>query len=138
MADPVAALLRRSLGHLESEVPASYGHLVATMGPMVIDLDVDGERFGVHGGPRILVVDGPSPVATARVATTRDTIVAVLDAELTLHLAVETGRVDVRGRLDDVVRAHDALLAYAHAAVRAPSVPALVAQLRGTGPSGRR
>ena len=37
---------------------------------------------------------------------------------------------DVRGSLDDVLRAHDALLAYVHAAVRAPSVPGLVDELR--------
>ena len=57
-------------------------------------------------------------------------VLDVLDAELSLSEAVETGRVDVHGSLDDVVHAHDALLAYAHAAVRAPSVPGLVDGLR--------
>ena len=34
------------------------------------------------------------------------------------------------GTLDDVQRAHDALLAYVHASVRAPSQPGLLAALR--------
>jgi hypothetical protein len=140
MAEPVGSLLRRSLDHVEHEAPASYRHLLDTLGPLVIGIDVDGERFALRGGARLEVIDGRvggmvdgviDAVAGTHVALSRAAILAVLDAELGLAEAVETGRIAVRGRLDDVVRTHDTLIAYAHAAVRAPSVPALMAQLRG-------
>lgn len=130
MAEPVASLLRRSLDHLASEVPDSYHHLITTLGPLVVELDVDGELFALRGGRPPSVVEGPADRAHVRVSTSRATILDVLDAELALPEAVQAGRVRVRGSLDDVVRAHDALIAYAHAAVRAPSVPGLLAALR--------
>jgi hypothetical protein len=42
--------------------------------------------------------------------------------------------VSVRGSLDDVLRAHDTMLAYVHAAVRAPSQPELLNALRTESP----
>ena len=93
-------------------------------------LDVDGERFALRAGPRVEVVDGPAPEAGARIAIPRTTVIDVLDAKVALAEAVESDRITVRGSLDDVLRAHDTLIAYTHAAVRAPSVPALLAELR--------
>jgi hypothetical protein len=130
MAESVASLFRRSLDHLASEVPESYHHLVRMLGPLVVELDVDGELFSVRGRGRLEVAHGAAGEAGARVSTSRAAIVDVLDGEMALHQAVEAGHVDVCGSLDDVVRAHDALIAYAHAAVRAPSIPGLLAALR--------
>lgn len=128
MAETVASLLRRSLEHLAQEVPDSYHHLVAQLGPLVVE--VDGELFSVRGSRRLEVADGAAVEAGARVTTSRAAIVDVLEADVTLGEAVQAGHVDVRGSLDDVVRAHDALIAYAHAAVRAPSIPGFLALLR--------
>ncbi|MGH4009207.1 MAG: hypothetical protein ACRDTH_13810 [Pseudonocardiaceae bacterium] len=130
MADTVALLLRRSLAHLASEVPASYRHLQHVLGPLVIELDVDGELFALRGGPRLEVVEGTAPMAGARITIPRAAIIDVLDARVALAEAVESNRIAVRGSLDDVLRAHDTLIAYAHAAVRAPSAPGLLAELR--------
>ncbi|WP_448617267.1 hypothetical protein [Geodermatophilus sp. URMC 65] len=130
MAESVASLLRRSLDHLASEVPESYHALLEELGPLAVAMDVDGEIFSVRGGTRLDVTDGAESAAGAWVATSRRAIIGVLDAEMSLSEAVETDRVAVRGSLDDVVRAHDALIAYAHAAVRAPSAPGLLAALR--------
>jgi hypothetical protein len=135
VAEPVAALLRRSLGHLAREVPASYRHLLAELGALVVEVHVDGEVFSVRGGPELAVTDGAPADAGARITTSRRAVLDVLDVGLPLGEAVATGRVDVRGSLDDVLRAHDALLAYAHGAVRAPSVPGLLDGLRGDGGS---
>ncbi|MGO9156960.1 SCP-2 sterol transfer family protein [Mycobacterium sp.] len=134
MAEPVSSLLRRSVEHLADEVPDSYRLLVAELGPMVVELDVDGELFSLRGDGRLQVSDGPADNAGARIATSRATILEVLDAEVALGEAVEAGRVSVRGSLDDVQRAHDALLAYVHAAVRASSQPALLSELRAGPP----
>lgn len=134
MAERISALLRRSLEHLEAEVPDSYRLLVAALGPMVVELDVDGETFSLSGGPRLRVTEGAAQPAGARIATSRVTILDLLDAKVGLGQAVENGRVRVRGPLDEVQRAHDSLLAYVHAAVRAPSQPTLLSELRAGAP----
>ena len=130
MAERISTLLRRSLGHLASDVPASYRIILDRIGPLVVDIDVDGERFSLSGGQSLAVTDGPPTSAGARIVTSRSTILDVLDAAVGLREAVDSGAVTVQGALDDVIRAHDTLLAYVHAAVRAPSQPALMTELR--------
>jgi hypothetical protein len=134
MAERVSSLLRRSVEQLEREVPEGYRLLVAELGPMVVELNVDGEIFTLRGGDRLRVSDGAADTAGARITTSRVTILDVLDARVALGEAVEAGTVSVRGSLDDVQRAHDSLLAYVHAAVRASSQPTLLAELR-SGPT---
>jgi hypothetical protein len=134
MAERISSLLRRSVEHLEHEVPDSYRLLVTELGPMVVELDIDGELLSLRGGDRLVVSDGAAQTAGARVVTSRLTILDLLDAVLGLGEAVEAGAVAVRGSLDDVQRAHDSLLAYVHAAVRAPSQPGLLAALRAGTP----
>ncbi|MCV7408917.1 SCP-2 sterol transfer family protein [Mycobacterium florentinum] len=130
MVEQISSLLRRSVEHLEDEVPDSYRRLVAEFGPMVVELDVDGEVFSVRGGDRLQVSDGAAQPAGVRIATSRVTILDLLDAGVGLGEAVEAGRISVRGSLDDVQRAHDSLRAYVDAAVRASTQPALLTELR--------
>lgn len=133
MAEHVSSLLRRSVEHLEDEVPDSYRLVREVLGPLVVAVEVDGELFSLRGGRRLEVSDGPADVAGARVTTSRAAILDLLDARVGLDEAVQAGTVVVRGSLDAVLRAHDTLLAYVHAAARAPSHPELLAVLR-TGP----
>ena len=130
MAERVSSLLRRSVEHLASEVPKSYRLVLDKLGPMIVEVDVDGDVFSLRGRQRLEVADGAVSTAGARIATSREAILDVLDAKVGLGHAVEGGTVAVRGSLDDVQRAHDTLLAYVHAAVRAPSQPGLLAALR--------
>ncbi|ORW29188.1 SCP-2 sterol transfer family protein [Mycobacterium paraense] len=130
MAERVSSLLRRSVGHLEDEVPDSYRLLVSRIGPMVVELDVDGEVFSLRGGQRLQVSDGAAQTPSVRIVTSRAGILDLLDARVGLDEAVEAGTVWVGGSLDDVQRAHDSLLAYVHAAVRAPTQPGLLSELR--------
>ncbi len=130
MAERVSSLLRRSVEHLEDGVPESYRLLVAAIGPMVVELDVDGEVFSLRGGQRLQVSDGAAQTPSVRVVASRAGILDLLDARVGLDEAVEAGTVGVRGSLDDVQRAHDSLLAYVHAAVRAPTQPGLLSELR--------
>ena len=133
MAEHLSSLMRRSVGHLEDEVPDSYRLVVESLGPLVVDVDVDGELFSLRGGRRLEVTDGQAGVGGARITSSRAAILDLLDAKLGLDEAVQAGDVGVYGSLDDVLRLHDTLLAYVHAAVRAPSHPELLAALR-TGP----
>lgn len=130
MAEQVSSLLRRSVEHLADDVPDSYHLVLDALGPLVVELDVDGEVFSLRGGHRLEVSDGAASMAGTRIATSRSAILDVLDAKVGLGEAVEAGTVAVRGSLDDVQRAHNTLLAYVHAAVRAPSQPGLLAALR--------
>jgi hypothetical protein len=130
MAERVSSLLRRSVGHLESEVPASYRHMLEALGPLVVEVDVDGEVFSLSGGRRLDVTDGSLAAAGARIGSSRAAILDLLDARFGLDEAVQAGVVSVHGSLDDILRAHDTLLAYVHAAVRAPSHPELLGALR--------
>ncbi|WP_301148782.1 SCP-2 sterol transfer family protein [Mycobacterium simiae] len=130
MAERVSSLLRRSIAHLEDEVPQSYRVLVATLGSLVVQLDVDGEVFALRGGDRLRVSNGTAPGAGVRIATSRLAVLELIDARVGLGEAVEAGMVRVHGSLDDVQRVHEALQAYVHAAVRASSQPALLSQLR--------
>jgi hypothetical protein len=134
MGERVSSLLRQSVEHLSNEVPASYRLVLDQLGPMIVQLDVDGEQFCLNGGQRLQVTDGAADGARAHITTSRDAILAVLDAKIGLGHAVEAGAVAVQGSLDDVQRAHDTLLAYVHAAVRAPSQPKLLAALRAGRP----
>lgn len=134
MVNQVSSLLRRSVDHLAEEVPDSYRLLLETLGPLVVELQVDDERFWLKGGRRIEVCDGAPGTPGARISASRDAVLAVLDAAVSLEQAVEAGMVEVRGALDEILRAHDTLLAYVHAAVRAPSQPGLLTALRGGPP----
>ena len=89
----------------------------------MVEVDVDGELFSLRGGRRLEVADGAAGAPGARVATSRAAILDVLDAKVGLDEAVQAGPSTCCGSLDDIVRAHDTLLAYVHAAVRAPSKP---------------
>ncbi len=101
MAEHVASLLRQSVGHLEAEVPDSYRLLLEALGPLVVEVDVDGELFALRGGSRLDVSDGPAKVAGARVAVSRAAILDLLDAKMSLDEAVEAGTVAVQGSLDE-------------------------------------
>lgn len=127
----VADLLRRSLALLAAEVPDSHRRVHTELGPAVVEVTTDDETFTIRAdGPSIVVTDCPADTPGIRIGTTRGTILAVVDAESTLAEAVETDALTVRGSVDDVLRAHDALLAYAHAAARAPGTDGLLGALR--------
>jgi hypothetical protein len=130
MAELVSSLLRRSVEHLQDEMPDSYRLLLAELGPMVVELDVDGDVFALRGGDRLAVSDGAARTADVRIVTSRVVILDLLDARVGLGEAVEAGTVSVHGSLDDVQRAHDSLRAYVHAAVRAYTQPELLSELR--------
>lgn len=131
MAEQLSSLLRRSVEHLADEVPDSYRLVLQALGQLLVEVEVDGELFSLRGGRRLEVCEGAAGMADARITTSRAAILELLDARVGLDEAVQAGTVGVRGSVDHVLRAHDTLLAYVHAAVRAPSQPALLCALRG-------
>jgi hypothetical protein len=134
MAERISSLLRRSVGHLAAEVPDSYGLTLDALGPLVVALEVDGEHLSLEGGHELAVTDGEPASAGVRITTSRATILDVLGAKVDLQDAVTKGTVEVRGSLEDILRAHDTLQAYVHAAVRAPTHYGLLDALRADVP----
>jgi hypothetical protein len=134
MAEPISSLLRRSVEHLCEEAPASQRLTLDALGPLVVALVVDDEAFSLSGGRALAVTDGDTDTAGVRITTSRSTILDVLDGRLDLRDAVDTGAIGVLGSLDDVLRVHDTLHAYVHAAIRAPSQSGLLDALRGGRP----
>jgi hypothetical protein len=132
MAEKVSSLLRRSVEHLADEVPDSYRLTLDALGPLVVALDVDDEHFSLTGGRQLVVADGEPTSANVRITTSRATVLDVLDANVGLQDAVDASTVGVRGSLDDVLRVHDTLRAYVHAAVRAPTQAGLLDALRAS------
>src|SRR5258705_8405486 len=82
MAEQVSSLLRRSVEHLSDEVPDSYRLVLKKLGPLVVELDVDGELFSLRGGHRLEVSDGAADTPGTRIATSRTAILDVLDAKV--------------------------------------------------------
>jgi hypothetical protein len=133
MAEQVSSLLRRSVEHLSDEVPDSYRLLLRELGPLVVELDVDGELFSLRGGHRLEVSDGAADAPGTRIATSRT---AILDVPMPRSGC--TSRGSGQHRRPWLTRRHPACTRHhagvRHAAVRAPSQPELLAAFR-TGPS---
>ncbi len=108
-------MFRRCCGDLSgtsrTRCPTATGLLLEALGPMVVEVDVDGELFSLRGGGRLRGVGRSG----ARSWRRPDRQLAgrhpgLLDARVGLDEAVEAGTVRVQGSLDDVLRAHDTLL----------------------------
>ncbi|MCP3100720.1 sterol-binding-like protein [Myxococcus sp. K15C18031901] len=127
--DSVARLLRESLGVLEREHPVLHARMSARLTGAVLSFEVDDERFHVSfvsGTARVLPGRGASGLL---LATSKQTLRAVLEARLALEDAVQVDAVRVLGPLELLTSAHEALRCYVHGAVRCPSFPALLTRL---------
>jgi hypothetical protein len=120
-----STLLRRSLETLERERPD-----VATLGALDVAIRVGEERVGLRAEDGRVVVAAPPPEARVDVVTGRDTILALVDGEVSLVDAVVGDALALRGAVPDLARFHDALWLYLQGAVRAPSFPALLRAFR--------
>jgi len=127
-----ASFLGESLDVMRRETPRAYAALCERLAPHVVHLVVGDEALGVCGngdGYAVSVVAAPAD-ASVDVRTTRATILALIDARLSLIDAILTDGIELRGCPDDVVAFHDALLTYVHGAVRSPSFPRLLRAYR--------
>ncbi len=126
----MATLLRGSLRAISRQVPEAHDALRLALDGVVVSLRVGDERFSVSGGAQ-LHVGGWRDDATVLVETTRGAVLAVIDEGLPLTALVWDGRVAVRGALDAIATVYEALLAFAHGAVRSPDARAALRRFRG-------
>jgi hypothetical protein len=130
---PIAALLAESFELLAARLPQAHARMLALLRGSEIELVLDGERIRLRFGHGVELnnqnVDEPTS-SGPRIECSVATILAVLDARLTLPEAVESDALRVRADLDRLVFLHDGLLAYVHGAVRCPGFPELLVRLR--------
>jgi hypothetical protein len=124
------SFLRRSLDALARERPDVARRLAAEIGPLAVAIEVDGDRALLSSDGRTVRCDQDARDAAVDVRADLTTLLALIDGETSLEDAVLAERVLLRGDAPDLARFHDALWLYLQGAVRAPSFPALLAELR--------
>jgi hypothetical protein len=129
--------LARSLTLFEDEQPRIYAEIAARVGIREVRCDVDGDLITIRGdGSRLHLtraVDAPA----VRIRTSREVILALIDAETTLQDALWDDRILLKGLLPDLLAFHDGLMAFLHGAVRCPSFPDLLQEYLGASPDRR-
>lgn len=132
VVESIAALLRDSLDRLAREAPRHRARLARALCPHRVEIAVDHERLWVVGDGEVLRVlsEPPEQGPSARIATSSATILAVLDAHVTLAEAVERGQLHVVAPLSELDALREALLVYVHGGVRTRSFAPLIDRLR--------
>lgn len=130
----VQKLLAESFAVLALELPAAWARFCRSLEGRWIELNVDEERFAVRFTPGRADVgragDASDAAPDAIIATSRRTILDVLDARLTLREAVLGDRLQVVAPLSMMEPLHEGILAYVHGGVRCPSFPFLLTRFR--------
>ncbi len=103
------------------------------LAPREVIIRVDGETVALAFRDADAAIVEHAHAPQVEICTTRDTVLSVIDGDASLTEAVFDNRLILRGRLDDLVAFHDALLTYVHGAVRAPSFPHLLHRYRQSG-----
>ena len=132
MAEPVSSLLRRSVGHLARRCPTATAACSINSGRWWSSSTstARSSRCAVAGGSQ--VSDGAPGDAGARIATSRAAILDVLDARVGLERGGGSRHaLTCAGRSTTCCGRTTRLLAYVHAAVRAPSQPGLLVRATG-------
>ena len=96
------------------------------LAPRQVRLVIGGESVTISFDPSGAHVLPEAKEPTTELATSRQTILDVLDARLTLADAVLSDAIMLRGHVDDLTVFHDGLMTYVRGAVRCPSFPQLL------------
>ncbi|MGD8854558.1 MAG: hypothetical protein PVI28_19500 [Gammaproteobacteria bacterium] len=119
-----------SLEKLRDEHPQVYERLCASLAPRTLLLTIDGEPVRLRFEAQRHINPDRLPEASVHLETTRETILAVIDAHYSLEGAVEAGLIELTGATEDLSAFHDGLLLYVRGAVRCPSFPSLLERYR--------
>jgi hypothetical protein len=127
---PMLPIVADSLRALAAERPAELATLCALLAGRTLAIAVEGEPMAVSFDEgRVACARSAGPPAV-RLRMRRALIADVIRARTSLAEALVDGRLEVTGPVDEIARLHEALLAYVHGAIRAPSFPALWQRFR--------
>ncbi len=127
--------IKESLRLLRAECPDAYFLMCGQLAPRCVLLRIEGEAVllgfdpaGVH----VLAARhaGAAHLPAVELTTTRQTILDVIDARLTLAEAVLSDAILLKGHVDDLAIFHEGLITYLRGAVRCPSFPPLLDSFR--------
>jgi hypothetical protein len=125
-----ASFLGRSLELLARELPWGYAALCRTLAPREVVIEVDGAATGLVCEADAVRVAPAMTAPAVECRTTREAILDLVDARMTLVEGVMSERVWLRGSVADLLAFHDGLLIYLGGAVRSPSFPWLLREFR--------
>jgi hypothetical protein len=126
----MTGFIETGLNLLRREFPRAYFLMCSRIGRRSIALTVGGELLFIEGSEFAVEFRDSIDNPDVRLQTDGGTILAAIDAELTLEQAVRDGRLAAIGRSEDLGAFHEALLLFVRGAVRSPSFPALLARFR--------
>jgi hypothetical protein len=123
------------LGRADAPAVERMRRVVGTRGARIT---LDSETVDVWFGPRGLVVEDVTPgrQVDGEGATDRATVGALLDGGLEVTDAIMTGRLQVAGVADAVVRMFTAIEILLDGSARVPAMQDLARRFRGTGGTG--
>lgn len=122
--------LTESFAILQREVPAAYAGLCRVLALQEVVLTMDQEPVGIRFEREQARLLPTSDAPTIEVRTDRTLVLDLIDARCTLHEAILSDRLLLRGRPDALLLFHDGLMLYLHGALRAPSFPQLLQWFR--------
>jgi len=122
--------LSAALAAVRVEVPALYRSSSAAFGAHVVAAEVDDERVAlVRVGDELRVVAGAA-APTVRARASNATLCEILGGRLTILEALRGDLLELRGDLTDLLALERALHLFIQGAVRAPSLPKILASYR--------
>jgi hypothetical protein len=127
------SLVVRSLATLAREAPAFHARLRQAMDGQRVCIASDGARFTLcfdRDDVTSTAADGTEEVF---VGTDRRTLLALTDGVLSLQEALARDRLDVRAGIAGAASLFDGLQIYLRGAIRCPSMPLLLVDLRDEG-----
>jgi hypothetical protein len=126
------SFLDQSLAILAREAPGSYRRLCDTFAGRRLRVTGDEEEFGLDFRDRSVVIAAARGDEAIVAGIDRRTIVDMVDAHLTIEEALRLDRLTMRASLKDALTAFDGMEIYLRGAIRCPSFPGLLAQLRAS------
>lgn len=128
-----AALVETSFVVLLKECPEAYSRICQRLNTREVHLKVDDEIVSISFQPESAHVLNAPQQPTVYFESTRQIILDLVDARITLEHAITRDLIHVRGKMNDLIDFYEALQFYVHGAVRCVSFPALLADYRSNG-----
>ncbi len=104
------------------------------LAPREVLLVIDGEAVVLAFDPASAHLLPGQRQPAVQLYTSRQTMLDVIDARLTLAEAVLADAIRLQGNVDDLAVFHEGLLTYVRGAVRCPSFPRLLDRFRQASP----
>ncbi len=122
--------LRAALTAVERETPAYHAAMVSALGVRVVLAEVDDERVALRADRGRVALDADAVAPTVVARSRHEHLRALLAGAETVTAALLAGRLFLQGALADLLALETALGHFLRGAVRAPSLPRVLASYR--------